>query len=466
MPPATRPMPNPQSRDRDALEFLEHHGIFARVPPIRARDIEALHAPFRYYLTRRLGLLPAFAYSMILSRGSWFHVRFEQGYNSDDIAESGYRLRLKSRLTELREICKTVGVSQEKTALIVDREQTDAMTALAWHNASRLYRHPTSDMLKQGWAAYINNPKRRILCAERLFSATAPGVRTPLICQPDRLVYDPEQNHIIIIDPKTTAKRIIERMNGIPFAFSTRHYCYIIRTLLEDGVLQSEFGLPSSCKLWGMMHLAIRKPLIQLGMKDRPYWWESTGKKTGVSGTARFENDQWQTCAFSSEGELIFDRAFPSEEAAVASLHEATGKKPTKEYDGEPSLTNYQQRCEDWFTGKGDYASDADDRIVNPPVGISRVPLGTCLDAAGEHEYLRLLRSIDEYAQCQPHPENFPRTESCVVGDKLDLFCAASVQQWPTIMREEFISQDWRGNNAPEMELDNDGNGQEETSRA
>ena len=78
MPPNVQEIKPPEGWGEDAARWLEAHGMVAEVPTIRSSDYEScLGNPFGYYLTRRLGLSDALRWSEALSRGSWFHKRFE-----------------------------------------------------------------------------------------------------------------------------------------------------------------------------------------------------------------------------------------------------------------------------------------------------------------------------------------------------------------------------------------------------
>jgi hypothetical protein len=81
MPPEFRSTPV-GSRD-----LLAQHGLVERRPPVRSSDFRSLGSPFHYYLTRKLGLVPALRYSVALSQGTWFHAALELLMNPSNTVE-------------------------------------------------------------------------------------------------------------------------------------------------------------------------------------------------------------------------------------------------------------------------------------------------------------------------------------------------------------------------------------------
>ena len=104
MPPETKTLKTPTTRGLTAYDYLRHHGITDQPPTLRSSDYEScLSDPFRYYLTRRLGIYPALSWSKALNRGSWFHVMLALIDNPQQATI--YCGLMAKRALELRTIC-------------------------------------------------------------------------------------------------------------------------------------------------------------------------------------------------------------------------------------------------------------------------------------------------------------------------------------------------------------------------
>jgi hypothetical protein len=123
MPPEFRSTPV-GSRD-----LLAQHGLVERRPPVRSSDFRSLGSPFHYYLTRKLGLVPALRYSVALSQGTWFHAALEillQPGMTGDQAHTQYKAKLEIRMDELRNVCTTLAMGDARIREILATEEQDA----------------------------------------------------------------------------------------------------------------------------------------------------------------------------------------------------------------------------------------------------------------------------------------------------------------------------------------------------
>ena len=400
--------PVPDGRGKECIPFLEYHGLVARVPPIRSSDFElALNDPFRYYLTRRLGIVPAHSWSPALARGSWMHKCFEHDLFSSD---EGLTLKvfntLDNRINELTETNKSLGIVGDSHRDLLARERLDVETSLGWYHAARSVK--ISD--KHGtFPQFLSQLYWRILARELPIShssllqpAKVPSSNGIL----DLLLHDTRHNTLWILDLKSCSEPAVNRLSTCALEFQTQHYLHILSNHINIPLWRRTYDLPDNVRIAGMMHLAIQKPDIKFCNADRNFrefeFIPNKGKKN--QGIPRME----------------------------------------KEFFGEPVLANYIKRCQQWYTGTGDYLHLAPERTVSPTVNISFSPIEKVLDQGGLIEYTSRMAFLEKLAMCPAYPANFIRSASALRSfgklSKYAPFALTPPRLWPEIIeREGFI---------------------------
>lgn len=109
--------------------------------------------------------------------------------------------------------------------------------------------------------------------------------------------------------------------------------------------------------------------------------------------------------------------------------------------DGLPKFENYLRRCNDWYSGTGDYLDKADERKLRPPmiqafIAMDWEPLLT-------KEFTHLLKEVATASRCTPRLELFPKNPaSCgKYGDNLcemHAFCEAHQDSWCHIRASQY----------------------------
>lgn len=394
MPPPTTPVKYPTSTSDDVRSWLEAHGIFSRRPHIRSSDYRLLRScPRTYYLSRKLGLVKAFQYSKALSRGSWVHLAF--ACILDDPTDRALALEqaIVARCEELREVAKQMGASPEKVREMVAREEVDARTSIAWFNAAMQVPDGSGKTLAQrfaeDWTVVEQEPE--ILYADCLI-------------QPDCIVRD-KAGKLWIVDFKTTSMSTNARLQTCPLEFQTQHYYH---TLADAMAAQPEMALQyGSDTVAGVLHVAVRKPSIEFGLKDRPYTLDESPFKSGPR-----------------KGEPRNERI----------------------YTGEPDPYLYEQRCLDWYMGRGEYSHFEPERLTDPCVAISTTSAELLLAEDLKCEYHDRLSFIRKYTSRTSQPSEFE------IGDPVVQHGAPSPYlpfhmvepgKWPElILAEGFLQRD------------------------
>lgn len=415
--PSIPDIPPPTGRGKAAMLWLETHGFTARIPPTASSDYGlGLTDPFLYYLTRRLGLCRALSWSKALTRGSWLHKAFEL----DDFTnpnpmqkemEELYFEALEERLAELTTTCGAHGIVGEGRRRILDAEKQDAKTALSW------YRTAASVMISPDYGTYREflSPSRRnpmrLLAREFTFSTCEPG-GSNRVGRFDGLLHQEQHNTLWILDLKSCSEDPRVRLASCPLEFQTQHYTSSLNYILNtSSYMQDTFGLPKGVKVGGMIHLGIRKPKIIMGPRDRSY---KLVERMLLRGPRK--------------GQTVEER----------------------EYYGEPTLENFQQRCNDWFHGRGQYVHLAKEREALPPVNLSFTPI----DSIDWVEYTNRLSFVQSLATREPVPENFLRNPGNInpYGKKsiwAGLYLLP-VHQWPEYIREQKLMVSHRYNEVPD----------------
>lgn len=411
MPPTTTPIPSPIGRGDAAREYLESCGLVAQSPPIRSSDyVLALTDPFRYYLTRRLGLVPAVSWSKALSRGSWFHKCLElDDFTSETPSLSvglTFDQALQQREKELAASCASIGIQSESLRDLINRERADAQTARAWYEASASV---VIDDTHGSWRSFLRRPYWRILSREETFRAPLGSVGNhPAAIQPDLLLHHTGHNKLWIVDAKTTDEDPLVRMTSCPLEFQTLHYLNVVNLLLFDASFRSRFGLTPDTTVGGMIHIVVRKPELVFGMKDRNFteklFVPSRGPNKGVSRLERT-------------------------------------------YHGEPVFDNFLSRVRTWYAAADEYTHLAKEFASSPPCNISFTTVDFLEDESAS-DYHSILNFIWSLATRKPNPNSFLRNPDSLRSwgsvSRYAPFYLLPVSQWPAHIAEQGLIQKHR----------------------
>lgn len=395
-PPETPDIPPSASMGADAVAWLSSCGFVPRTPPIRSSDYElCLRNPFLYYLTRRLGLVPALRFSTALSDGSWFHAAHEAHVRGTNL-----EARWEERHREIIEACRNLGIIGDKRKEAVERERQSFLCAKAWYAASR--KVPLSERVPFWWSLleqpYIHSLGTELRCVIKDKELS----RCTLVAQFDQLIYNERNNLIYIVDLKTTSGSPRARLQTCPIEFQAQHYIHVLEAAVRKGLLASD--APLAAGVGGILHIAIRKPSIRFGLKDRPFRIE---ERTITRG--------------------------PRKGAVVQE----------KKYYGEPSFDHYLSRCEDWYLARGDYVDLEGEWRADPPVNVSYTLLsGQAADEDWREEYRNRLKEIERYATQHAQPKSFPKSIRGLYLPGGDLseyadFFLSKPSAWPSIIREK-----------------------------
>lgn len=410
--PPTPPLPT-NGRGEDALHLLESNGILPVVPPIRSSDYDlCLSNPSLYYLSRRMGIRPALSWSKALSRGSWFHYAFEMDdwENPDCNPTMNIQVLLASRLDELRELCAGLGIVNDGLKAVLQREERDALCACSWYKISSGLR--ISNDWPDGWRNTLRRSPWRLLCRESTLRMPVSDVlhamglppskyKIEVVAQPDAILYNETTNRVWILDLKTCEENPLERLVSCPLEFQAQHYFHVVRTLLLKRRIHPNV-VPADALMGGVIHIAIQKPTIDFGRNDRDYRIVTRTLKSGPN-----------------KGEERTEKVYA---------------------EGEPKLSNYLARIEDWYHGRGDYLDMASLRESKPPVNVSYVPSCDFLDEDGISEYTDRLFFVASYATREPIPKNFPRPTSVRSFNRTSPYAPFYLSQpsvWPEIIKRE-----------------------------
>jgi hypothetical protein len=391
----TTPTPVPTGYQLDAWHWLEEQGIKSRQPPTRSSDYGLyLRDPFRYYLSRRLGLIPPLDWSPALNRGTWFHHRL--AFFDSDNAEQDMRGVLLDRKAELEELAREAGKDHHP---LWEREEKDMLTAMAWWD-SVCCKVPISK--EHGtFLDYLNKPCWRILGREVLLVTTH---FHPAIAQADILLYNKETNQVWILDAKTCSVYPSVRLSTCPLEFQTLHYMAQAYKLMQDLILQKYYDLPEDATLGGMIHVAVQKCPLEFGRDDRPF---VEREHTLLRGPRK--------------GEVEIRR----------------------DYEGEPTFEHYLRRQSEWYTASGRYLHRAAEIAEHPPINLSFTFARSGLDRVGWSRYGKMSGLVTTAARCEPVPNDFPMNADNLRpfrGKKLSPYAPfyhMPVSYWPDIIKTD-----------------------------
>jgi hypothetical protein len=373
----------------------------AVTPPVRSSDLGlVLTDPFKYYLVRRLGLVPMLSYSEALSVGSWFHTAMQCWPKPGAVSEAKPRFeeKLNARCTELEAACAVRGIIADSRDRILNREKQDAWTAWAWTEA--LFQIP--EFVNSFWSADY-----QMLDQEVLIRSSLPGTTgVDGVAQLDAVLLRRPDSTLWIVDYKTTSHDAIQRAQTCPMEFQTWHYLSTLtRALHESGDFLRHWNLPSHVRVGGMLHVCVQKPPIRFGESDRDYRLEPKTLKSGPR-----------------KGQTILE----------------------KHYVGDPKPENYIRRVKDWVLGRGDYEHLAPER-QNPEKAVWCISNTSCQYLEQDHiqsSYRQALDRILECARRTPEPGHFMRTSRGMTAHDGSLspyapFYVHDPVVWPSIVEQE-----------------------------
>lgn len=399
--PPTDPIPLPSDESDSARVFLESHGLIPLQPLIRSSDDSLLCDPFRYYLTRRLGLVSCFSYSVALNRGTWFHTCAQAHHESDP--SSFLADALTNRISELKNACETLSVLPTAASAILARERRDHDTAYAWWTAASSVRFGPHT-LPTYFAPYRHVASELVLHHDLLLD----GVHYPLVCTVDRLLLDEKTGLLHILDYKTCSEPPSIRLAKCPLELQTSLYSFIVSELLTSGELQRTLSLPASTRFGGMFHAAIQKPTIRLGMNDRPFIDKPFTPTRGPNkGVTRME----------------------------------------REYTGEPTLANYLARCERWYLSLDEFSGSPHSE---PPVNVSHIAPSFIRSPLLLKDLFTRIRRIHSYATRPANPDLFRKNPDGLFNHNSTTFSPYApfylrpVHEWPAIIAESRFVVDHR----------------------
>jgi len=393
-------------------QILTEAGFPPCSPAVRSSDLRiVLSNPFHYYLTRRLGLVPALSdYSEAMHRGTWMHKCLEHTFTSKSPLKAYLIKQIIDAQDGLRKLGKKYAITPEKIERRCEWISRDAWVAYAWYQA--LFHTPFGrystlyDYFHQPAFQYLGSEVRLTgdLVYKDSIHGNTVGTVHPYVVQLDIPMYDSERNCIRIQDLKSTSVTPKVRASTCKNEFQTQLYIHGTADNIRRGYFHDRFNIEPDPDKTQMDHVIVQTPDIIFGNKDRHYHWFSYGKRKKVKGSVRkFSGHQWQLTADECSSLL-----FSNEDEAINSLHERTGKKPEKVYEGEPDPDLYADRCLEWALGVGDYLHEAEDRKEDPVVNISSTSAFTPDEWNRFHQRCR---AIIREATREPEPEFFTMGE-------------------------------------------------------
>jgi len=401
MPPKTEMIPLPRSRGKDAYDYLAAHSLIAKVPNIRSSD--SFTNPFQYYLSRRLGLRPAYTYYQPFSVGDWAH-KYLQFYYEDD-TDARFYAELRKFQSSLRDLASQPQLrwSADRLDTEIQKVQDDAEYARAiFLTGIDIQLDSTGRTIR---SAVLDHPRLRCLGQELILRV--PYGKTELVAQYDLLMYDEDNHTLRVPDLKTTITPPKVRADQCPIEFQTRHYLYILNRMLPN--LIQRFNLDPRTTVGSMDHLIVQKPNLKIHDKDIPRRaYEHTLQRGPRAGQTEI---RYEKLADTPDPEL------------------------------------FRARVRDKMLGTGEYEHEGPYRQDEPMADISythfdRLPQGDW------DEYQKILADIYSLATRDPYPENFPRNARSMVDRRQPtpyaLFYRHPVQAWPRIAREMNMIVDFR----------------------
>jgi hypothetical protein len=321
-----------------------------------------------------------------------------------EVALRNMKLLLEKRNEELSEICLNRGIIGEEQTSILVREERDMLTAVAWFEAASTFKIPGKN---QTFREYLNANHFRVLGQEVIAKYEHPDFGT-LLAQYDLLLYHEKQEKVFIVDFKTCSESPILRLSTCPIEFQTQHYLQICKYLIDSKILTKKFDLPPTTGVGGMLHIAVKKPTISFGQRDR-------------------------------DCEVIEHTLTRGPRKGQTEIR--------RKYFGEPRFENYLKRVKSWYHATDEYEDESPLRVSDPPVNISITYGSVTKDQSWVHEYHSRLNLVNHYASTFPAPGNFPSSAGYIRSfSKLSPFAPfylTPVTEWPSIIQQEgFIFED------------------------
>jgi len=379
-------------------EILESAGLHIETPYVRSSDYGlVLNDPFRYFLSRRIGLTRAAGWSEALSRGSWFAERMLYAHHPDP--SKPLAKKLAQRFDEIRAIASKFSWGPDRLKGYLETEQKNYACAMGWWEAAM-----TLEMANGfTYQTYFARDGWEWLGSELVATATIGGI--PCRAQFDHLYFDSKRQKLWVVDDKTTSYDPNTRVQVCPNEFQSQLYCGIAEELLIDGTLSEKFGIPETATLGGMYHVAFKKPTIDFGSKDRPYRLISNGKRSGKRGVWDPDTNKYKIIEMKT-GEILEEGTIALRRQAESFLREKCEKIAEPVYEGEPDLDLYIKRCERWLKKQGEF-KDAEG--VPTPTRIAYSILNEEWFESIRPTLHQRLKVVEAYRTAQPALENFPK---------------------------------------------------------
>lgn len=428
------------------IRFLEEHGIVPVRQPIRGSQWNtACSDPFRFYLTTRLCLTRAFNESKALTAGSWTHFAAEH-HNDND----AYSHQLNQVRASMREVGLSLRMSNDTIATQLERETFYAETAWVWWHIVSKIPLPNGVTID---SMYHKDSNFRIVAREVKIRVPPEhlGTDSEIVIQPDAIAYNEKTDTLWIIDWKSTAWTTDERLSVCPLEFACQLYSHVFAKIMKDKTLPHyvpKLAKHVNAKFGGMIHIAYQKPTIKFGREDRPYRWVSDGKRKGIWATIEVVGDKaFRVKHMGAARKWEFTTEYTTLPPALEAMHKLTGKKPEKEYDDEPTLAIYHNRCSDWYHGRNEYGHLEAERNTCPVVNMSTVTYDELCKPLWLNEFKNRIAVIDDLAMRHPDPALFPKhgnpTSYNTVPSKDPYypFYVLPVTDWPAVIVDKQLIQ-------------------------
>jgi len=365
-------------------------GLTPVVPCVRSSDDNTtLEDPYKYFLRRILGLVPALDYAPALSQGKWIHTRFEMiGVTEQKAVDDHMNMALLDVYDHICDLAN-IGVGDTTITRMKDTARTDMILANSWYEGAAKISLPGYGT----FVDYIMRDEWEIVCAEE--DIRIPFRNTFITIRPDLVLYNKKKNTFYIVDLKSCAEATVVRGMTCPYEFQTWLYPWAFRLALQHEWI-NHLQIPCDAKMGGMIHVLVRKPTIRLAKCDRPFIMETDDKG-----------------------------------------------KEKKVYTDEPDPAAYAVRCSDWYAMEmAQFTKSKDsDPNASPPVNISFTSGDLFEDILIHKQFHESLERIHHYSTMKPEPFNFPRNFKAIRSygriSPYAPFYICPIQQWPEIIAKE-----------------------------
>lgn len=251
--------------------------------------------------------------------------------------------------------------------------------------------------------APIDLDRYRVIFTEKLIGGTVPFFSSEIRGRLDALLLDTHKNELWILDWKTTSYVPWLYIQTAPMQLQPDLYRILIRACLEANLFR-DLAIPDSATVAGVMHYVMQKPTIRISKK-----------------TAK------------SQGEVA-------------------------------ALSEYRNRCEEWYRGTGEFSHLSEERgQKSQPINLSRLRYSSPEVPA---RVMNRLKDIDKACGYLPVPRFYPMNESTLLPryakSESDLnpyypfyACASTrdMAKWPRIIREQSFEIHYREDDEPELDF-------------